>query len=193
MISCVSASDVSGPVAMMVISSWGIEVTSSRTIWMFGCSSILSVIISANFILSTDSAAPAGTRVAAAAPRTSEPPRRSSSFSRYGADPGSSVLSEFEQTISASLSVLCAGVCWTGRISCRQTLLPFRLPARQPLHRRARRQLHSLIHPRGQLYGKLLPGSEAWPRKYLEHRRPRSVLLRLGPLNICITDEPLLV
>jgi hypothetical protein len=62
-------------------------------------------------------AAPAGTRVAAAAAITKELARRNSSFKRYDAVPGSSDFKELEQTISASLSVRCAGVCLSGRIS----------------------------------------------------------------------------
>ena len=63
---------------------------------------------------STASASPAGTRVASAHARISEPARRSSALSRPAGDSTASERSEFEQTISASSGVECAADITSG-------------------------------------------------------------------------------
>ncbi len=123
-----SASEVSGPVAMIDAATpsagAGIAVTSSRTTVMRGSAAIPAVTASANRSRSTARAAPAGTRVASAARMTSEPSRRISSFRRPTALSSLSPRNELLQTSSASRSVLCTAVGRTGRISCSTTRTP---------------------------------------------------------------------
>ena len=112
-----SASLVSGPVAMMTMPSAGTSVTSSRRSSMSGSASMARVTSAAKTSRSTVSAWPPGTRAVCAASSSSEPSRRSSSFSSQGADPSCSDFSELLHTSSARRSVRWAGVVLAGRIS----------------------------------------------------------------------------
>src|SRR6476646_1439734 len=89
-----------------------------------GSAEIASVTLAANVSRSTARACPAGTLVPLAMRNSSESTRRISSFSSQGAVFSLSDLSEFEQTSSANLSVWCAGVDFTGRISYNSTSRP---------------------------------------------------------------------
>jgi hypothetical protein len=97
---------------------------SSRISVIFGCVVISLVIRAANSTRSTASADPAGTRQVSATRTTSEPTRRISSLRIPAALVISEEPSEFEQTSSASWSVLCAAVGRVGRISYSATATP---------------------------------------------------------------------
>ncbi len=116
---CESASDVSGPVAMITgdHSGPGTALISSREIRMRGCDCTAFVTVSENTLRSTARAAPAGTRAWSAARITIEPSRRISSLISPTALSTLSARNELLQTSSARLSVLCTAVGRTGRIS----------------------------------------------------------------------------
>src|SRR5688572_22728133 len=97
--------------------SEGIRGTSSLTTVINGWAWMASVIACENRSRSTASAAPAGTRCSSAARITRDPRRRISSFRRPTALSSLSPRKEFEQTSSASRSVLWTSVGRTGRIS----------------------------------------------------------------------------
>ena len=103
-------SDVSGPLATTVIPSLGISVASSRTRSMLGSEEMTSVTRAENPSRSTASAPPAGTRTESAMRIRIDPSFRSSSLRSQDALNGWSDLRELLQTISASLSVVWAGV-----------------------------------------------------------------------------------
>ena len=117
--SCDSASDVSGPVAMITgdHSEPGTLTTSPRPTVMRGCAITKSVMAFENAWRSTASAAPAGTRVASAARITSEPSRRISSLINPTALSTLSARNELLQTSSARPSVWWTAVGRSGRIS----------------------------------------------------------------------------
>ena len=116
--------EVNGPVAIMHSASSGIPWISSRRILIFGCSANARVTLQANWSLSTANAVPAGIRTSSATRMIKECNCRISSFNIPGALRGSFDPKEFEQTISARCSVLCAAVSSLGRISYRVTLAP---------------------------------------------------------------------
>ena len=118
---------VSGPVAMIAWSqsAGGSPATSSRAIVISGCASSLAVTAAEKPSRSTASAPPAGTWLASPDAMISEPASRISACSSPTAlFSASSERKELEQTSSARLSVLCASVPRTGRISCRMTGTP---------------------------------------------------------------------
>ena len=94
---------VRGPVAITVMLSLSIEVTSFSITVMFSWFLIFSVIYPEKMSLSTASAEPAGTRAKYAACIISEPIRSSSSFKRPTAFVTLSERKELEQTSSAKL------------------------------------------------------------------------------------------
>ena len=109
----------------LVQSAGGRPSISSRTISTSGCPASAAVIAAEKPSRSTASAPPAGTWLASAARITSELSRRISSCrSPTALCSRSSERNEFEQTSSASASVLCTGVARTGRISCNTTGTP---------------------------------------------------------------------
>jgi len=122
-----SAGEVSGPVATITVSqsAGGSPSTSPRRISTSGCASSRACTAPAKPSLSTASAPPAGTLCSSAAARISEPQRRISACSTPTAlASASSERKELEQTSSASVSVWCASVPRSGRISCRITGAP---------------------------------------------------------------------
>src|ERR1019366_1697406 len=126
-ISRVTASEVSGPVATIVIAVFSsMAVTSSRTTRMSGSRSRAAVTAWENLSRSTASACPAGTAVWRAMSISSEPARRISSFSNQGAVFSVSDFSELEQTNSAKFALWWAGVERMGRISNSSTATPRR-------------------------------------------------------------------
>ena len=121
-----SASDVSGPVAMIQgePSGSGTAVISPRVSVISGCDDTASVTTDEKRTRSTARAPPAGTRAASAPRMTIEPSRRISSLSRPTAFSSESPRNELLQTSSARWSVLWTSVGRTGRISCSTTGTP---------------------------------------------------------------------
>ena len=117
-----NASDVSGPVA--TIPGAGSSVASPRTTVTLESVATRRCTPAANTSRSTARAAPPGTRASSAAASTMLPRRRISALSRPWAFVSSTDLKELLQTSSASRSVWCAGVIFTGRISRSVTRMP---------------------------------------------------------------------
>ena len=116
-------SDVRGPVATTVISSFGISFTSSQTTSMKSFSFMRFVTISENLSLSTAKAPPAGTRHALAHFKSKESKSLISSFRSPAALSILSALKEFEHTSSAKPLLLCAGENFFGFISISRTFI----------------------------------------------------------------------
>ena len=104
-ISCESASEVRGPVAMIMIWFSSMRVTSSRVMVISLSLAMASVTLAAKVVRSTASACPAGTAHSRAIFSNCDPARRISSFSSQGAVFSLSDFSEFEQTSSAKSAV----------------------------------------------------------------------------------------
>ena len=133
-ISCISfasGSDVSGPVAIIVIASFDrsfIDMSfpiSAVIVSINGLFFICSVTFFENCSLSTASAWPAGTFVSSAIFISSESNFLSSSFSSPHAFVIKFDFKELLHTISAKSLLLCAGVCFCGFISYSFTFIPF--------------------------------------------------------------------
>ena len=118
--------DVSGPVAITV-GPQGRSVHSSRTISIADSASIAAVIACVKRVRSTARAEPAGTRDTSAERSNTDPSILISRLSCPCAFAGSSLLNEFVQTNSPKLSVWCASVDFSGRISIKRTRYPCRV------------------------------------------------------------------
>src|SRR5687768_13491493 len=115
-----SASDVSGPVAMMsgdISEERGRCCSSRRSTRILGCAVMAAVTPAENTCRSTARAAPAGTRASSAIRMMSDPIRRISSLRRPTALSSLSPRNELLHTSSASASVWWTAVGRTGRIS----------------------------------------------------------------------------
>ena len=119
-IALLSASEVSGPVAIITGPS-GISVTSSSITVIFGWERIFSVTIFAKPPRSTARQPPASTRVASAQDRIRLSKRRSSSLRSPTAFSSRSPRRELEHTSSAKSGLWWAGVIFLGFISYRST------------------------------------------------------------------------
>src|SRR5262245_23713201 len=191
------ASDVSGPVATMtglLGLAAGISGISSRTIVTRRCAASVPVTVSANRSRSTANAAPAGTRLASAARITSESSRRISSFSRPTALSSLSPRKEFEQTSSASRSVLWTAVGRTGRISYSVTGTPCdaacqaaSLPARPPPMMRSMELRGGIRQFVGSGVVAILVGAEDLPPALLRRLLDQ---VRRGALRALLVDRP---